>query len=67
MSGNFWANIFKKLKHLNLKLGSLYIKMGKLDETKEEILNAKELYKSSGKDEEVNECIELLKTLEETK
>jgi len=41
--------------------------MGKLDETKEEILNAKELYESSGKDEEVNECIELLKTLEETK
>jgi hypothetical protein len=67
MPRNFWANIFEKLKHLNLKLGSLYIKMGKLDETKEEILNAKELYESSGKDEEVNECIELLKTLEETK
>jgi hypothetical protein len=26
-----------------------------------------EVYESSGKDEEVNECIELLKTLEETK
>jgi hypothetical protein len=41
--------------------------MGNLDETKKEILNAKELYESSEKDEEVHECFEVLKTLEETK
>jgi tetratricopeptide (TPR) repeat protein len=48
--------------HYNL--GLLYIEMGKKEEAKKELLNAKELFKKQGKEEDVKEVEDILKGLE---